>query len=152
MLGLLRGIVRGVLAWAIGWGLAFVASVLGVVSAPGLDGVGAAYVAAHAIPPEPSVVVVLPVVALGVVGFRAGRSTRTGVTGRIRTLVQSVRGTERNRLRTAAVGGGLLAVGYAASGIAVAFVVGSPAVEAVVGGLVYGLAVGVPTAIVGAFY
>ena len=91
-------------------------------------------------------------VAVGIAGLRAGRSTRTGVTGRLRSLVQSVRGTERNRAKTAAVAGGLLAAGYAVVGTVVAVVAGGSAATALVGGLGYGLVVGVPTAVAGAFY
>ena len=112
----------------------------------------AVYVGAYAVPPQPAVAVTISVVAVSVVGLRAGRNTRTGVTGRIRSSVQSVRGTERNRAGTAAVAGGLLAVGYAAVGLVVALVLGSPTTSALVGSLVYGIAIGVPTAVVGAFY
>ena len=83
----------------------------------------AVYVGAYAVPPQPAVAVTIPVVAVGVISLRAGRSTRTGVTGRLRSLVQSVRGIERDRAKTA-----------------------------LVGGLVYGLVVGVPTAVADAFY
>ena len=81
------------------------------------------YVGAYAVPPQPAVAVTIPVVAVGVISLRAGRSTRTGVTGRLQSLVQSVRGTERNRAKTA-----------------------------LVGGLAYGLVVNVPTAVADAFY
>ena len=110
------------------------------------------YVGAYAVPPQPAVAVVIPVVAVGVISLRAGRSTRTGVTGRLRSLVQSVRGTERNRAKPAAIAGGLLAAGYAVVGTVVAVVAGGSAATALVGGLVYGLVVGVPTAVAGAFY
>jgi len=112
----------------------------------------AVYVGAYAVPPQPAIAVTIPVVAVSVVGLRAGRSTRTGVTGRLRSLVRSARGPERNRARTAAVAGGLLAVGCAAVGLAVALAFGGPTANALVGGLVYGLVVGVPAAVVGAFY
>ena len=112
----------------------------------------AVYVGAYAVPPQPAIAVTIPVVAVGVTGLRAGRSTRTGVTGRLRSLVQSVRGTERNRAKTATVAGGLLAAGYAVVGTVVAVVAGGSAATALVGGLVYGLVVGVPTAVAGAFY
>ena len=151
MLGLLRGVVRGAVAWLVGWLLTLVAGLAGVVDG-GVGGAAAAYVGAHAVPPRPAVAVAIPVVAVGVAGFRAGRSTRTGVTGRLRSLVQSVRGTERNRAKTAAVAGGLLAAGYAPVGTVVAVVAGGSAATALVGGLVYGLVVGVPTAVAGAFY
>ncbi|WP_254837746.1 hypothetical protein [Natronomonas marina] len=152
MLGLLRGVVRGAVAWLVGWALTFAAVVVGVVDRSGVDGAAAAYVRAHAVPPEATAGVAIPVVAVGVAGLRAGRSTRSGVTGRVRSLVQSVRGTERNRAKTAAVAGGLLAVGYAVVGVALSLVVGGAVGGALVGGIAYGLAVGVPTAVVGAFY
>ena len=151
MLGVLRGVVRGAVAWLVGWLLTLVAGLAGVVDG-GVGGAATAYVGAHAVPPRPAVTVVIPVAAVGVAGLRAGRSTRTGVTGRLRSLVQSVRGTERNRAKTAAVAGGLLAAGYAVVGMAVAVVAGGSAATALVGGLVYGLVVGVPTAVAGAFY
>ena len=151
MLGLLRGVVRGAVAWLVGWLLTLVAGLAGVVDG-GVGGAAAAYVGAHAIPPRPAVAVAIPVVAVGVAGLRAGRSTRTGVTGRLRSLVQSVRGTERNRAKTAAVAGGLLAAGYAVVGTVVAVVAGGSAATALVSGFVYGLVIGVPTAVAGAFY
>lgn len=151
MLGLLRGVVRGAVAWLVGWLLTVVAGLAGVVNG-GIRGAAATYVGAHAVPPRPAVAVAIPVVAVGIAGLRAGRSTRTGVTGRLRSLVQSVRGTERNRAKPAAVAGGLLAAGYAVVGTVVAVVAGGSAATALVGGLVYGLVVGVPTAVAGAFY
>jgi hypothetical protein len=151
MLGLLRGVVRGAVAWLVGWLLTVVAGLAGVVNG-GIRGAAATYVGAHAVPPRPAIAVAIPVVAVGIAGLRAGRSTRTGVTGRLRSLVQSVRGTERNRAKTAAVAGGLLAAGYALVGTVVAVVAGGSAATALVGGLVYGLVVGVPTAVAGAFY
>jgi len=151
MLGLLRGVVRGAVAWLVGWLLTVVAGLAGVVNG-GIRGAAATYVGAHAVPPRPAIAVAIPVVAVGIAGLRAGRSTRTGVTGRLRSLVQSVRGTERNRAKTAAVAGGLLAAGYALAGTVVAVVAGGSAATALVGGLVYGLVVGVPTAVAGAFY
>ena len=151
MLGLLRGVVRGAVAWLVGWLLTLVAGLAGIVDG-GVGGAAAAYVGAHAVPPRPAIAVAVPVVAVGIAGLRAGRSTRTGVTGRLRSLVQSVRGTERNRAKTAAVAGGLLAAGYALVGTVVAVVAGGSAATALVGGLVYGLVVGVPTAVAGAFY
>jgi len=152
MLGLLRGVVRGAVAWFLGWVLTLVAAFAGVLDGAGVAGSAVTYVRTHAVPPSASVGVLIPVLAVGVAGLRAGRSTRTGVTGRVRSFVQSVRGTERNRAGSAAVAGGLLAVGYAAVGLVVALVLGGPTASALVGGLVYGLAVGVPTAVVGAFY
>jgi hypothetical protein len=83
----------------------------------------AVYVGAYAVPPQPAVAVTISVVAVGVISFRAGRSTRTGVTGRLRSLVQSVHGTERDWAKTA-----------------------------LVGGLAYGPVVGVSTAAADAFY
>lgn len=152
MLGLLRGVVRGAVAWFLGWVVTLVAAFAGVLDGAGVAGAAVTYVRTHAVPPSASVEVLIPVLAVGIAGLRAGRSTRTGVTGRIRSFVQSVRGTERNRAGTAAVAGGLLAVGYAAVGLVVALVLGGPTASALVGGLVYGLAIGVPTAVVGAFY
>jgi hypothetical protein len=46
----------------------------------------------------------------------------------------------------------LLAVGYAAVGLVVALVLGGATASALVGSLAYGIAIGVPTAVVGAFY
>lgn len=152
MLGLLRGVVRGAVAWLVGWALTLAAALVGVVAGSGVDGAAVAYVRAHAVPPQATVGVAVPVVAVGLAGLRAGRSTRSGVTGRVRSFVQSIRGTERNRAKTAAVAGGLLAVGYAAVGVAIALVVGAAAADALVGGLAYGLVVGVPAAVVGALY
>ena len=151
MLELIKGVVRGAVAWLVGWLLTVVAGLAGLVDG-GVGGAAATYVGAHAVPPRPVITVAIPVVAVGVAGLRAGRSTRTGVTGRLRSLVQSVRGTERNRAKTATVAGGLLAAGYAVVGTVVAVVAGGSAATALVGGLVCGLVVGVPTAVAGAFY
>jgi hypothetical protein len=152
LLGLLGGVVRGAVAWLLGWVLTLAAAVAGILGGPGIAGSAVTYVRTHAVPPSASVGVLIPVLAVGITDLRAGRNTRTGVTGRIRSSVQSVRGTERNRAGTAAVAGGLLAVGYAAVGLVVALVLGGPTASALVGSLVYGIAIGVPTAVVGAFY
>jgi len=153
MLGLVRGVVRGAVAWLVGLVATLLAGYAGVLTgASGVSAAAAAYVGAHAVPPDVSVGLLIVVLAIGVAGFRAGRSTRSGVTGRLRSLVQSVRGTKRNRLKTAAVAGGLLAVGYAVVGILVGLVIGGQTATALVGGIIYGLVVGLPTALVGAAY
>lgn len=157
VLGLARGLVRGGAAWAIGYVLALVLVGGGVVDRPGntLRAAAGAYVDAHVLPGgslEPTFLVVLPVAVVGVAGYRAGRATRTGVVGRLRAFVQSVRGTERNRLSTATTAAGLLAGGYALAAVVVALLAGASVANALVGGLVYGLVLGVPAAVVGALY
>jgi len=147
------GVVRGGVAWLVGWLVTLGAGVVGLLS--GVDGLSAAattYLQAHTVPPsvDPGVLVVVLAVAVG--GARAGHSTRSGVTGRFRSAIQSIRGTEMKRDRTAAVAGAFLAVGYAVVGVAVGRWLGTQAATALVGGVVYGLAVGVPASVAAAMY
>lgn len=153
MLGLLRGVVRGGVAWLLGWLLTLAAGVAGLLAGGGgLESAATTYVRAHTVPPtlDPELAAVVVAVAVG--GVRAGRTTRSGVTGRIRAAVQSVRGTELNRARSAAVAGAFLAVGYAVVGVTVGLWLETQAATALVGGLVYGLAVGVPASVAAAMY
>ncbi len=153
MLELLRGVVRGAVAWVLGWLLTFGSGLAGLSAAgDGVSGAANAYIRAHSVPPTLDVGLLIVVVAVAVAGVRAGRSTRSGVAGRIRSMVQSIRGTELNRARTAAVAGAFVAVGYAVIAAAVALWLGTSAATALVGGLVYGLAVGVPGSVGAALY
>ena len=152
MLGLLRGLVRGAVAWLVGFVLTLMAGVAGLYGTGGFSGTATAYLRAHAVPPALDVGLLVAVIAVAVGGARAGRMTRSGVAGRIRAAVESIRGTEHARLRAAAVAGAFVALGYAAAGLVVGLWVGRHAATALVGGLVYGLLVGVPTAVVAARY
>jgi len=91
-------------------------------------------------------------VAVAVGGGRAGRRTRSGVTGRIRAAVESLRGSDDAPTRVAAVAGAFTAAGYAAVGVVAGLTFGPQTITALVGGLVYGLLVGVPTAVVASRY
>ena len=151
MLGLVRGVARGAVAWLIGLGSTVGLSMAGIVDGSGVGTAGRTYVSAHAVPPESaSVVVAVPVLAIGIAGVRAGRSLKSGVTGRIRSFVRSVRGGTGEHLKAAATTGALLAAGYAAVGLVVAAPVGGSTADAVVGGALFALVVGVPAAVVGA--
>lgn len=153
MLGLVKGVVRGAVAWLVGLVATLVAGYTGVVAGVSdVSSAAAAYGRAHAVPPAVGLGLLIVVLAVGLAGFRAGRRTRSGVIGQLRSLVQSVRGTERNRLRTAVVAGALLAIGYAVVGVLVGLVIVGETATALVGGLVYGLVVGVPASMVGAYY
>lgn len=150
MLRRVRGFVRGAVAW-----LAGTAATFAVLLARDADGTISeavrTYVEAHALGTraEPLSLLVIPVFVLGATGFRAGASLRAGVTGRIRDVVQFVRGTERKRYRTAVTGAGFLAVGYAALAGLSGAIVGISAVDAAVRGFVYGVVVCVPAALLG---
>jgi hypothetical protein len=151
MLGLVRGVVRGAVAWLVGFGVTVGLSVAGIVDGSGVGTAARTYVSAHAVPPESaSIVVAVPVLAIGVAGVRAGRSLKSGVTGRVRSFVRSVRGGTGEQLKAAATTGALLVVGYAAVGLVVAALVDGSTGDAVVGGALFALVVGVPAAIAGA--
>jgi uncharacterized membrane protein YdjX (TVP38/TMEM64 family) len=92
----------------------------------------------------------VPVLVLGLAGYRAGRALKTGIVGRLRTFFQSLRGSERKRALQAATTAAVLVGGYALIAAVVALLVGASVQSAVVGSLIYGLVVGVPAAVVGA--
>ena len=151
MLGLVRGVVRGAVAWLIGLGMTVGLSMAGIVDGSGVGTAGRTYVSAHAVPPESApVVVAVPVLAISIAGVRAGQSLKSGVTGRLRAFVRSVRGGTGEQLKAGATTGALLAAGYAAVGLVVAALVGGSTADAVVGGALFALAVGVPAAVAGA--
>ena len=150
MLGLVRGVAHGTVAWLVGLGSTVGLSMAGIVDGSGVGTAGRTYVSAHAVPPESaSVVVAVPVLAIGIAGVRAGQSLRSGVTGRVRAFVRSVWGGQK-QLKTAATNGALLAAGYAAVGLVVSALVGGSTADAVVGGALFALVVGVPAAVAGA--
>ena len=152
IVGAIRGVVRGGVAWLTGYVLTAVLAVVGVVETGSVvSGSARAYLAAHSIYPSGAgVLIAVPVLALAVAGYRAGRALQTGVVGRLRSFVQSLRGAERQRALEAAISAAVLAGGYAAAAVAIALLVGYSAENAAVGSLVYGLVVGVPAAVVGA--
>ena len=152
LLGLARGVVRGVVVWLLGSVLALVAVVAGVL--PGeatLTGAVDAYVGTHGLPPGDLLAAAVPGVVLALGGYRAGRATRPGLLGRLKSTVTPGTSEDRQRLVRAATAGGLLAAGYAIVGTLVAVLasVGS-ATTVFAAGLVYGFVVGVSAAVVGA--
>lgn len=153
MLDVLRGVIRGSVTWAIGYVLTALVVAVGIVGTTGgfFGGTARTYLAAHTLSVDPAYLLLIPVAALALGGYRTGTSLRTGVAGRLRAAIQSVRGTERNRIRTAATAGGLLAVGYALVGAVVALSVGVSPGSAAVRSLVFGLVVAVPSAVLGAY-
>ena len=150
MLGLVRGVARGAVAWLVGLGSTVGLSMVGIVDGSSVGTAGRTYVSAHAVPPESAFVVAVPVLAIGIAGVRAGQSLRSGVTGRLRAFVRSVRGGTGEQLKAAATTGALLAAGYAAVGLVVAALVGGSTADAVVGGALFALVVGVPAVVAGA--
>lgn len=153
MLRLLRGLARGSVAWVAGYlvtMLLLIADLAGAGSKP-LRDAGPLYLEAHAlgVSVDPRYVVAVPVVVLAIVGYQTGASLRKGLTGRLRSVARSVRGTDRGRLRRAATAAGWLAVGYAIVSTVAALLVGGP-VDAAVGAFVYALVVGTPAPAVGA--
>lgn len=156
MASLVRGFVRGCTAWTIGYVLTLALVVAGVVEPEGgaIDGAARAFFDAHRVVfgdlVDPAVLVAVPVVVVGVTGYRAGRGVTAGLTGRLRSFVQSVRGTERNRVPRAIRAAVYVAGPYALVGTIVAIPVGEPVPETAVTTLLVGLLAAVPTAVVGA--
>lgn len=149
MLRLLRGAFRGVVAWVAGVCLTYVLLSVGVVSGrDGANGAVLTYLDIHALAVDGRLL--LPVLVLAVVGYRVGASLRTGITGRIRTFVQSIRGTERNRLLAAATAASIIAGSYAGVALLAALLVGGPVLPALIRSLVVALLVAVPAAVLGA--
>jgi hypothetical protein len=118
----------------------------------GLTGTATAYLRAHAVSPTVDAGLLVVVVAVAVGGARAGLRTRSGVTGRIRAAVESFRGSDPARTRAAAVAGAFTAAGYADVGVVAGLWLSTLAATALVGGLLYGRAIGVPAAVAAAHY
>lgn len=156
LFGRVLELVRGIVAWALGYGVTFLLVVVGVVDHPGVTfrTVADAYLGAHVFPPldtlgDPLYLVAVPILVIALAGYHAGRALQTGVGGRLRTSVQSFLGTERYRPWQAVASGVFLAVGYTIAAVVVAYLVEAPLVDAIGGGLLAGLVVGIPAAVVG---
>lgn len=150
MLRLFRGVRRGITAWAVGFLLTYVLLSVGALAGEtGVSSAATTYIDAHALVIEYRILV--PAFVIGVVAYQAGTSLRTGVAGRIRSFVQSIRGTERNRLHAAATAAGIMAGSYAILTLVVALVVGGALLSALLWSLVYALGIGIPAAAVGAY-
>lgn len=154
--GYVRGLFRGVRTWGVGYVGMVVLLGLGIVDRGGglLQAGAETYLAAHALPfagptIDPLYLVVVPVAAIGVAGYRVGQSVRAGVTGRLRSAVESLTGSTRDRHPSALSAAVELTGGYTVVAVIVAVVVGSSIVYALLGALVYGLVVGGVTAILG---
>lgn len=150
-------LVRGGLAWVFGLGVTVLLVVLGVVdeSSTVIGTAADAYASAHHFPPlypleVPLYLVAVPVVAVALAGYSAGRTLQTGIGGRLRTFVQSRLRSERYRLWQAVVSGAFLAAGYTIVAAVVAFLFEATLVPVVVGSLFLGVVMGIPLAVVGA--
>lgn len=156
MATLLRGLLRGCTAWIAGYVVTLALVVLGVVETSGgtFGGAAGAFVDAHRFVVgdvvDPVGLIAVPVVVLGLVGYRAGRAVTSGLTGQLRAFVQSVRGTERNRIPKAIRAAVTFAGAYAVVAAVVAVPIDASIVETAVATLLVGLVVGVPTAVLGA--
>lgn len=120
MISTLRGVVRGTVAWTVGFLLMTGLVVAGVAeSGSGIVGAAvSAFVTAHVLPPaeasiEPLLLGVVPLVAVGAVGYRAGVRRQSGVLSRLRSALPVGDGSDSSRSRYALRSGGTLAVGYA---------------------------------------
>lgn len=154
--GRVRGLVRGSAAWVFGYGLTLVLVVVGLVDRSGgaFRGAADAYIAAHGFfgsGRAPLFLVAVPILVLGVAGYRAGRTLRSGLSGRLRAFVQSLLRANQYRIWQAATAAVLLAAGYTLAAVFVALFVETGLADAVVGSLLAGLVIGIPSAIVGAF-
>jgi hypothetical protein len=152
MLGFLRGLVRGAVAWFVGFGLTFIAGALGLYgTGSGLTRTVTASLRAHAVPPTVDAELLVVVVAVAVGGARAGRRTRSGVTGRIRAAVESL-GAPMTPPPVSPPSLGVQRGGLRCRRSGCRANVRPQTITALVGGLVYGLLVGVPTAVVASRY
>lgn len=152
-LGRLRLALRGVGAWLAGAAATFLLGLVGLVAGAGsLRGAARTFIGASALPLGGDLdwLLLVPLAALAVAGLSTGRSTTGGLVGRLRTAVSRVRSGRRAGLRRAAVAGSVVAAGFAVAGAVVAVLVGAGPVGTLVSGLLLGLVVCVPAAVVGA--
>lgn len=154
--GRILELVRGSVAWAFGYGVTLLLVVLGIVDQSGdvVRAAAEAYLAAHVVPPleaieVPLYLVAVPVLVVGLAGYHAGHTLRSGVGGRLRSYVQSMLRTERYRLWQAVLSGTFLAVGYTIAAAAVAVLFEVSLLVVIVGSLLFGLVIAIPSAVVG---
>lgn len=157
MFGRLWGLVRGTVAWLVGYLLTLLLAAVGVVETEtGLLGEAAgAFVHAHVMPPgaasaDPLVLAGVPVLALGAIGYRAGTRRQSGVVGRVRSFLASLRDDDRSRARAALRSGVTIAVGYGLLTAVVALALQLSAGTIAVSAFLTGVVVAVPAAYVGA--
>jgi len=112
-----RGILRGGFAVLAGYLCTLALVVPRLVDAPA--GAAPAFFAPPNIVPggrtAPTMLVGVPLVVLGLAGYRIGDGVGAGIVGRLRASVASVFGSNTGQTRTALVGVGYLAFGYALS-------------------------------------
>lgn len=158
MFGRLLGVARGTVAWLVGYLLT-----LGLVAVGAVDGgsgvVGTAartFLEAHVFPPadagvEPLALAVLPLLAVGAVGYRTGARRQSGLLGRVRSLLASARSDDRSRerVRFAVRTGLILAIGYALFTALVALALEIPVGTVAASAFLTALVVAVPAAFVG---
>lgn len=156
MISRLWDVVRGTVAWTVGYLLTIGLVTLDVVgSGSGILGEAASvFVAAHVVPPaaagvDPIAVAAVPVVAVGVVGYRAGTRRETGVVGRLRSVIGSFRGGNVARVRSALRSGVSIAGGYALVTTVVAVVLEMAVVTVAVSAFLTALIVAVPATYLG---
>ena len=153
VLGRIRLALRGVGAWVVGAAATYLLGLVGVVGGAGtLRGAARAYLGATAAPLEGGLepLIIVPAAALAVAGLSTGRSTTGGLLGRLKTAVRRVRSGRHAPLKRAAVAGATVAAGFAVAAAVLAGLLGVGAGGALLAGLVLGVFVCVPAAVVGA--
>lgn len=153
ILGRLRLALRGVGAWLAGAAATYLLGLVDLVDGAGsLRGAARTFIGATALPfgGDLDWLLLVPVAALAVAGLSTGRSMTGGLVGRLRTAVSRLRSGGHAALRRAAVAGSIVAAGFAIAGAVIAALVGGGTGAALVSGLLLGLVVSVPAAVVGA--
>lgn len=149
----IRAALRGTVAWVGGALVTLALGLAGVVDGGSLGGAARAFLDANAVPvgggAPPTWLVIVPVAALALAGYRLGQSTTGGILGRLRGALNAITPAGRSAERHAAVAGAGLAAGYALTAAAAAVLVGRGAGAALVSSLVLGLVVTVPAAVLG---
>ncbi|AGB14950.1 hypothetical protein Halru_0306 [Halovivax ruber XH-70] len=151
MFDIARGVIRGGFAVLGGYLCTLALVVGGLVEAPA--GAAHALLDAHTIVlgsgTAPVTLVGVPLVVLGLAGYRIGNGVGTGVVGRLRASVTSLFGSNTNQTRGALVGVGYLALGYALSVALASAVVDVSIGETAVGAFVVAALAGAVGALVG---
>lgn len=155
MVTLIRGFLRGWTAWVLGYVATLIFVVGGAVETSGgaFGGAASAFVDAHRFVlgdvVDPAFLIAVPIAAVGLTGYRAGRGLTSGLTGRLRSFVRSVTGSDGSRIPQAVRAAVYVAGAYALVASIAALLIGASVGETALTSLLFGLVVGVPAAIVG---
>lgn len=147
------GTVRGVTAWAVGYLVVALLLALDIVNGTGILKTAAEiYINAHTVPGITGPfewIVLVPIVIIGIVGFRLGSSVGRGLIGRTKALIAGRGDSRPYRFKKAGKQLTIFGIGYLLATLIVGTLAGVEAQSGLVNAAILVLVVGAPVVVVG---